>query len=1169
MNPSLTHHPRWTIGLLLAGCLFLPAAALAAEPLNLDAGPRFDFTADPARDPAFTPERAGLTEGQPGFATLAGVQALAVAIDARFPPATEVLVAYWGNPGYAVLAGTAQPPTPAAAGSVASLARGFHRAGGAGGAGGVPEVVPGRSAGAMEAEGTEVILGGVRYQLPGPELSVSPLVLDLDGDGQLGASRGLWQPHPGRLTGPYAAFDMDGDGFPDVTEWVGPEDGLLVSSATPAGGRDLVGTVGGWRDGFEQLGTVFDLDRSGRVEGPELDRLYVWQDRNTNGVAEPGEVTASRALGLEWIAVAHRDYVSDAGLSSLGGSGAATRTVWDWWPNYARALRRGASPAAGSGLRGYDPLAAVREALFRRVPEPGGPPVGASLSGPEHFAPAVLADAGVELATFRVALLANSGRALLGYDAMGVRPGHSRLLRLDLEKKPPGLVAVPCDGSLFQIATDAAGRQALVLTEAGSRLALVDFETGSVVPPGGLELRSIGLRASGIAGHCGTFWFTAWQLDDQGLAVDEAVWALTPWGLWPGRSLQALKAELGPLRSHYITGPDAGFFATPGAGGAGETLWWVTGTNRVVVAQADSFGGLYATPAGGAQDAGGAPGGVAYTQRVGDVFTFASWRPGPGTTVLGTSRVPFFYPFLSEGGGTAIAAQLALESQTIHYLAAPDHTAAREFAGGFPGQAKVARGVFATYGTNGVDLLPLPDAPPPVAPGRRWTYTLLPESRLIEDCSGCGRGPVVAALRGTFQLRLLDERPGFATYALEDLNLEAGGAEGARYTVRGRGLYHLGREAGRLQELCLEVQIESPVTNRLCRFLTRDTRVERAWPLVHGLVDQVNSIDSQTFTLELSAAPFRDLWYSTLIGMTPAAAPAPADRVGAGDLVSIHGGVVMRREGLLRPLGLAPAPTAPEPGLDAVTIGSGSELLFSLAQPALSETLGALQEGDLLSAAGRVVARNQELTRAFPLPQPAPDLGLDAVQARGDGEILFSIKTPGDAGGSGRLGRGDLLSNRGRIVKSNAELLARFQPVDPRPDYGLDAFYVWPGGEIWFSTEEGFADLHAGFHASGDVLSDQGYVVMRNRDLVAALAPLEEVADFGCDALHVVFGAHLELGVARSGDQVEVSWEALEAILEESPRVEGPWQDVPLGLVPGTHTVAAPVGSRFFRLRQP
>ena len=83
-------------------------------------------------------------------------------------------------------------------------------------------------------------------------------------------------------------------------------------------------------------------------------------------------------------------------------------------------------------------------------------------------------------------------------------------------------------------------------------------------------------------------------------------------------------------------------------------------------------------------------------------------------------------------------------------------------------------------------------------------------------------------------------------------------------------------------------------------------------------------------------------------------------------------------------------------------------------------------------------------------------------------------------------------------------MLANFNPAKPTGDYGLSAVFLWPSGEIWFSTAQGFADLGTNFYAGGDLLSDQGYVVYRNLELVSAFAPSGGGTNFGLDALYVI-----------------------------------------------------------------
>jgi hypothetical protein len=103
------------------------------------------------------------------------------------------------------------------------------------------------------------------------------------------------------------------------------------------------------------------------------------------------------------------------------------------------------------------------------------------------------------------------------------------------------------------------------------------------------------------------------------------------------------------------------------------------------------------------------------------------------------------------------------------------------------------------------------------------------------------------------------------------------------------------------------------------------------------------------------------------------------------------------------------------------------------------------------------------------------------------------------------IGHGDLLSNRGRIVKTNQELLTHFSPIEDLADFGLDAVILRPDGEIWFSVEFGFNDSNLGPVSDGDVLSSSGYVVARNHRLLGNFKPAERDIDLGLDALAVGF----------------------------------------------------------------
>jgi len=461
-----------------------------------------------------------------------------------------------------------------------------------------------------------------------------------------------------------------------------------------------------------------------------------------------------------------------------------------------------------------------------------------------------------------------------------------------------------------------------------------------------------------------------------------------------------------------------------------------------------------------------------------------------------------------------------------------------------------------------------------------WRYQLLPDSYLIDDCPPCARPTIMEPLRGTFDLRLVDENPLFSRYAMDNIAFSAGSIAGRTYQIAGTGSYRVGGEVALLQDVALEVTIDDGVSNRLCFLSNATSRVERLWPRIEAEVVQTNGTFTQVYHLHLFAAPFREIWFSTASGMTPGLWQPPTNHLSGGDLLSSAGRIVKSNRELTHHLGLMPSPDPPDLGLDAADMLSGGEVAFSIEQDVFSETLGPLHRGDLLSDRGRIIRSNQQLTAAFVQMPPAPDAGLDAVQVLDTGEVYFSIQRDFFSEALGRRVRaGDLLSSRGSIVKSNEQLVARFQPADPKRDYGLDALYVWPSGEVWFSVEMGFQGQHFEPYGHGDLLSDQGYVVARNLELVGPFQPLEDLADFGLDALFVITDAAppapapIFTQIRRQGatSVVELEWEGKGHVWQvlRSTSVLGPWTPVS-AILPDLmfEDTAASANESFYRLRQ-
>jgi len=154
----------------------------------------------------------------------------------------------------------------------------------------------------------------------------TPIILDMDGDGKLEASGGMWLPHPMDKDAKTVAFDLTGNGFDEVIEWVGPHDGILLTY-TPGEtvtGNNLFGKAGGYDNGYEKLMTL-DENQDKKLTGDELKTLSVWQD-DGNAKVDKGEVTSVASLGITEFGIEHANLVSYFVQNNV------KKMTWDWNP---------------------------------------------------------------------------------------------------------------------------------------------------------------------------------------------------------------------------------------------------------------------------------------------------------------------------------------------------------------------------------------------------------------------------------------------------------------------------------------------------------------------------------------------------------------------------------------------------------------------------------------------------------------------------------------------------------------------------------------------------------------------------------------------------------------------------------------------------------------------
>ena len=198
--------------------------------------------------------------------------------------------------------------------------------------------------------------------------AISPLVLDLDGDGV--------------EAGAVALFDHGGDGFAEATRWAGADDGVLVWDRNGNGKIDDGGELFGNNTalangqkavhGFAALSEL-DANNDGVVDSADANfanlRVLRWTDANNNGAMDAGEerletlsAVGVRSLKTAFVASDKVDAVGNEHrqVGSFVKADGTTAEMTDVWfvtsPEMATYSRAGI-PAHSESIKGLPELA--------------------------------------------------------------------------------------------------------------------------------------------------------------------------------------------------------------------------------------------------------------------------------------------------------------------------------------------------------------------------------------------------------------------------------------------------------------------------------------------------------------------------------------------------------------------------------------------------------------------------------------------------------------------------------------------------------------------------------------------------------------------------------------------------------------------------------------------
>ncbi len=223
----------------------------------------------------------------------------------------------------------------------------------------------------------DAVIADVQSSVHTAEITTSPLILDLDGDGieTISKTAGIH-------------FDHDGNGFAETTGWVGKDDGLLVWDRNGNGliddGSELFGNntklANGQNaaNGFAALAEL-DSNQDGKIDANDaaFTQLRIWKDADSDAVLDTGELQGLSESNVGSLGTAYANQnLTDAQGNKVLQAGTYTdangvvRTMNDIWfavdtarTKNLNVVEVSAEIAALPEVAGFGNVASLRQAM--------------------------------------------------------------------------------------------------------------------------------------------------------------------------------------------------------------------------------------------------------------------------------------------------------------------------------------------------------------------------------------------------------------------------------------------------------------------------------------------------------------------------------------------------------------------------------------------------------------------------------------------------------------------------------------------------------------------------------------------------------------------------------------------------------------------------------------
>ncbi len=172
---------------------------------------------------------------------------------------------------------------------------------------------------------SQVFSTSLNFTSPLAVLQAPPILIDLDGDGQVSIQS---------LDESTAMLDVNGDGLADKIAWVDKNDGFVVADINQDGKIEganeilIAQNTAGADTDLQALGTLYDENKDGVINknDSKFNDLKIFQDLNGNGQIDAGEIQSLADWGINEISVNSDNkiqYLADG--STIYGTSSAMR----------------------------------------------------------------------------------------------------------------------------------------------------------------------------------------------------------------------------------------------------------------------------------------------------------------------------------------------------------------------------------------------------------------------------------------------------------------------------------------------------------------------------------------------------------------------------------------------------------------------------------------------------------------------------------------------------------------------------------------------------------------------------------------------------------------------------------------------------------------------------